>query len=554
MTGEETAPVASRDWPLRPWLAGGLLALCGLAVWLLTRNTEASPGRMAGAAFFVFGGVSAAFTLEREGWLRAAAFSLLAGLVMAGLAFHALDVGDHVAGEEFGFAAGVFALLLALPLFQAGFERTRFATPYREIHFHVWTDAVCGAGALAFTGLSWIVLAILSELFHLLRIDLLRDLMQEGWFGWTYSGAAFGAALGTLRNQIRVIGTLRHVVMLVLSLLAVPTALALVLFLAAMVVSGPDVLWEATRSATPVLLACAAGAFVLANAIVREDDGEMSRNPAMRLAALALAAVILPLTVFAAISMGTRIDQHGLSPERLWGLLAIAVACAYGLAAFVAVLRGRIKGWPEYLRRANLNLAAGVSALALLLALPVLDFGAISARQQVARLDGGKVSAEKFDYHALSWQFGDAGRVVLAGLAKRGGEVGKLAREAQAETEPYPSVPMPDREERKFDNRITDPGLRAQVDKYWQQNPYVCGSPCIAVDAGTRPGGPPRAVFVGPDGVTVREFDPASADAVVQMPEAAPTAEVREDSKVEVRPWQGRRVFVDGKLVGPPFE
>jgi hypothetical protein len=554
MSPEETVPVASRDWPLRPWLAGGLLALCGLAVWLLTKNTEASPGRMAGAAFFVFGGVSAAFTLDRDEWLPGALFSALAGLVMAGLAFHALDVGGHVAGEEFGFAAGVFALLLALPLFQAGFHRTRFATPYRDIHFHVWTDAVCGAGALAFTGLSWIVLAILSELFHLLRIELLRDLMQEGWFGWMYSGAAFGAALGTLRNQIRVIGTLRHVVMLVLSLLAVPTALALVLFLGAMLVSGPDVLWEATRSATPVLLACAAGAFVLANAIVREDDDEMSRNPAMRFAALALATVILPLTVFAAVSMGTRIDQRGLSPERLWGLIAIAVACAYGLAAFVAVLRGRMARWPQYLRRANLNLAAGISVLALLLALPIVDFGAISARQQVARLDGGKVSPARFDYHALRWQFGDAGREALADLARRGGEVGKLAKEAQAETEPYPPVPMPDREERTFDNRVVDPALRARVDRYWQQNPYVCGSPCIAVDGGAQADGALRAVFVGPDGITVREFDPKSADAIGQMPEPAPAAAVREDSKVEVRPWQGRRVFIDGKPVGPPLE
>src|SRR5690606_17932214 len=131
-----------------------------------------------------------------------------------------------------------------------------------------------------------------------------------------------GAALGTIRNELRLLGTLRTIVVLVLSLLAVPVAVALVLFLLAMIVSGPQVLWEATRSATPVLLMCAAGAFALANTILRQDDAEMPRARVMRSAALVLALVILPLTVFAAVSMGTRIAQHGLSPERLWGLIA----------------------------------------------------------------------------------------------------------------------------------------------------------------------------------------------------------------------------------------
>jgi len=163
-------------------------------------------------------------------------------------------------------------VLLALPLFQAGFHQRRFQTPYSDAHFHVWNDAIAGAGAIAFTGLSWAVLALISELFHLLKIDLLRDLMEEEWFGWTFSGLAFGAALGTLKNQVKVFGTLQALAMLVLSLLAVPLALGLVLFLLATLISGPDVLWQATRSATPLLLACAAGAFALCNAVAGGGD------------------------------------------------------------------------------------------------------------------------------------------------------------------------------------------------------------------------------------------------------------------------------------------
>ena len=248
---------------------------------------------------------------------------------MAGLAWRAVTYGDHVPDEQYGFASACVATALALPLFQAGFLATRFRTPYPAIYQHLWTDAIGAAGSLAFTGLSWIALAIVSKLFGLVRIDLLKDLMGQGWFGWTYSGLAFGAALGVLRNQLRVLGTLRTVVLLVLSLIAVPLAVGLVIFLLATAVSGPSVLWDTTREATPTLLACAAGAFVLSCVIVRQDDAAMTGNRVMRIAAVVLAGVILPLAIFAAVSLGLRLNQYGLAPERLWGLVAVIVACAF---------------------------------------------------------------------------------------------------------------------------------------------------------------------------------------------------------------------------------
>ena len=133
-------------------------------------------------------------------------------------------------------------------------------------------------------------------------------------------------------------------------------------FLLATAVSGPQVLWDATRSATPLLLACAAGAFVLTNAIARQGDEAMTRNRVMRIAGWILAAVILPLAVFAAVSMGLRLGQYGLAPERLWGLVAIVVACACGVGYWVALVRGRKAGWAGYLRKATFHLGARSSA------------------------------------------------------------------------------------------------------------------------------------------------------------------------------------------------
>jgi lipoprotein signal peptidase len=545
------------DWPLRPWLLAGVLGLAGLLMWLLSDQASDVPWRMAATAFVFFGSIAAAFTAERDRWKEPLAFALIAGLVMAGLAWRATAAGDRYADEEFGFAAGVIATALALPLFQAGFHRTRFATPYERVHYHVWTDAICAGGALAFTGAAWLLLVLMSELFHLLRIDLLRDLMDEGWFGWTYSGAAFGAALGTLRNQLKVLGTLQAVVTLVLSILAVPLALGLALFLIAMIVSGPEVLWQATRSATPILLMCAAGAWVLANAILRDSDGEMSGNRVLRWAAFALALSILPLTVFAAVSLGTRVNQHGLSPERLWGLVAIAVACVYGLVWLVALVRGWKGGeWRERLRQANLHLAALICVIALLLALPVLDFGAISARNQLARLESGSVSAEEFDYAALRWDFGESGRRALARLERsdnaRIAELASLA--AKQTTRRYASARGGDfRSADEIEVRVQpdDPALRGMVVEYLRANAFACREFCVALDLGVNDEGQ-REVALVENGRYMRVALPAGTPEPTTEVAPAPQPAFGPSSEVEIRTVPERYIFVDGRKVGPP--
>jgi hypothetical protein len=475
---------------------------------------------------------------------------------MAGLAWRAVRYGDHLPDEQYGFAAGVVATALALPLFQAGFLRRRLATPYGDIYHHIWTDAISAAGSLAFTGLSWVALAILSQLFLLLKIDFIRDVMNDGWFGWTYSALAFGAALGTLRNQLKILATLQSVVLLVLSLLAVPLAVGLVIFLLASAISGPQVLWEATRNATPTLLACAAGAFVLARVILRQSDEAMTRNRVMGIAAYALAVVILPLAVFAAVSLGLRLNQYGLAPERLWALVTVIVACAWGLGYWFALIRGGKANWTRRLREANFVLALGACILALLLALPILDFGRIATGNQLHRLESGKVSPEKFDFAALRWDFGDAGERALARLAKSPREaIAERARVALRQTErmygPQPEIRTAD--EVPVTVQPNDPALRKLVTDFLTADRWRCRERCVALEIGAAPDGRRRVALVEGAGYQVfllGEGKPATAE-----PETAPAAVLFNDnSKVEIREVPRRYIFVDGKPVGPPLD
>ena len=565
----DQAPGTHVDWPVRPWMLAALLALAGLAVHFVTDPAGADlvPWRAALAAALVFGPLAFAFTLDRARWKEPLVFAGVVALVMAGIAWRATSAGDRHADQAFWVAAGLVAITLALPLFQAGFHRLRWRTAYDRTHFHVWTDAISGAGALVFTGVSWLLLLLLAALFSAIDIDLVENLIDEGWFGWSFSGAAFGAALGVLRNQLKIIGTLQSVVMLVFSIIAVPLAVALAIFLLAVLASGIAVLWNATESPTPLLLSVAVAGFVLVNAVVRNADHEVSGNRALRWAALVLALAIFPLALLAAISTGTRIAEYGLSPERLWGIVAVAVAVAYGLAYFIAPIRGRMAGWMERVRSANMHLAVATCVLAFILALPLFDFGAISARNQLARLESGKVAVDEFDFDALRWDFGDAGREALARLAEGNDpDIADLANEAlEAEIRTYRNAERSDERDSRLANlrlQFEDEALQELVIQHIRASAWRCNAPCVALDLGMSENGKRMVALVEGGRVAQEDFDisgPADEDADERAVDVATLNEVpepdqSEGSTVEIREWTGRRIYIDGHPAGQPFE
>jgi len=310
---------------------------------------------------------------------------------------------------------------------------------------------------------------------------------------------------------------------------------------------------------------------VLANAVLRDRDEDMVGGRVLKWSAYALALGILPLTVFAAISTGVRIDQHGLSPERLWALCSIIVAVAFGLAYFVDALVGARGSWRDRLRASNLRLGLATALFALFLALPILNFGAISTSDQLARLESGAISAEEFDFSALKWDFGAAGRKALDRLAKSSdAAIAKGARQAQLqETRPYRWAG-----ERQAPESLSitwqggDDALRSSVEDYLLANRNMCGSegPCAAIAAGTLPSGDRLVLVTGgsnprylgvAEGGDVTQYYARQGRLVEEPFEIAVDLDEpgREGPpEAEIRPFEGRQLYVDGKPVGEPFE
>ena len=78
-------------------------------------------------------------------------------------------------------------------------------------------------------------------------------------------------------------------------------------------------------------MACVIGALILANAVIGHGPEDEAKSPVLRWSALALGVTVLPLAIIAAVAMGLRIGQYGMTPDRLWGLTVVVFAVAYGL-------------------------------------------------------------------------------------------------------------------------------------------------------------------------------------------------------------------------------
>lgn len=439
----ETGPVSEPErWAARPFLLAGLGLATGLVVHLIlggdlgdfaftTPQGALAVGVTVGAALI-------GFIIERRDWRAALAFGVtmgtVAGLVTLWNGSPAGWGGDK--GATWQTISLLVAVAIAAPLFQAAREEGTVRPSYPAVHDHLWANVVLWFASWAFVGLVLLMSFLLASLFRLIKIDLLHDLLMENWFWRCLVGLAFGSALGVLREHDTVVRMLQRVITMLLAVLAPVLAIGLGLFLFALPFTGVQALWEATSATTPLLLTCAAGALILANDVIGARVADERRMPLLRYAAMVLAAVILPLGGLAAVATGLRIGQYGYTPERLWAVVFVGIACLWGAAYLVALARGRLR-WTERVRPANLVLAALICALGFVLATPMVSFNAISTRDQVARLESGRTTPEKFDWRALAFDFGEPGKAALKRLSAARNSVIR-DRAAAAATAKYP--------------------------------------------------------------------------------------------------------------------
>ncbi|HAT31125.1 MAG TPA: DUF4153 domain-containing protein [Janthinobacterium sp.] len=363
---------------------------------------------------------------------RCAVWIGAAGLIAAGLSVYRIwRVAPQAEQFPLLFVVCVPGFFIAQALVLAGAQDGRRIARYPAYFEAAWKLAIQLLFSCLFVGVLWLVLQLGAALFMLVKLDVLKILLDKLWFTMPVLGFAFAAAMHLSDVRPAIVRGIRTLLLVLLSWILPVAALMVAGFMLSLPFTGLAILW-ATRHAAAVLLGTSAVLVVLINAAFQ--SGEVSASVARLVGVSArLAALLpLPLTAIAAYALGVRVHSHGWSADRIAGAACVLVAACYALGyAWAARRRG-----PWLAGIAGVNVATAFVILAVLLALfsPLADPARLAVDDQMARFDAGKVGADKFDFDYLRHEGARYGRAALLTLTKRaaGADAARIRARASA--------------------------------------------------------------------------------------------------------------------------
>lgn len=282
---------------------------------------------------------------------------------------------------------------------------------YPTLFLESWSIVVRVSAALLFTLVVWIVLYLSDALLGLVGVEAIWRFLATDGVPLVLSGAVLGLALAVMDELSDVVSP---DLLLRLLRLLVPVLLAVIaVFLLALGLRGFDRLFGAF-SVAGTLIAVSATAILLVSVAVDSEDAEGVAARPMVLATQALAALVAVPALLGAWALGLRVAEAGWTPARLAGMAAATVAVGYGIAYLRALTGGR--KWRVRVRAGNRVMAVAVLCLCAVWLTPLFNAESISARDQVARFEAGRVSSDRLDLAALQ----DWGRPGAAAIARLG--------------------------------------------------------------------------------------------------------------------------------------
>ena len=362
----------------------------------------------------------ALFTGEPGNVGRGIAFGGASAVVLAGLASYVgwqatpvgqFDVEALQAVYVITLLVTGFIALAYLKLIVAG-EPIR----YPVLFAHAWRNLLVAALAAALLGGSAILLALWAALFATLGVDVLAETFQKPWFILPAAAVAFGTGVlvfsprrGLIDSIVGLLENLaRYLLPMVLTIIVV--------FLLTLPFVSLQALWD-TGNGSLILIALNAIAVVLA--IVAHRPEAEQPYPALVQAPVTLAIALLPIVAaLALLGIGIRVDQYGWTVARAWAFTGAAVLALFALGYTWSIVRRR-RNWADGMARVNVAMGWVMLGILLLVNTPVLDFRAISARSQIARVESGEIQPIDFDFRYAREMLARPGYFAAQGLIEQ---------------------------------------------------------------------------------------------------------------------------------------
>lgn len=323
-----------------------------------------------------------------------------------------VGMGERVPrnGETF-VAAYVLSLQVALFVLTFFFRvwsvsgKLRF--DYGQLLAFSWQQALTLGLLCLFVFVFWLLLWLWGRLFDVIGIEMFKELFEEPVFAYPVTGLVAGFGLVLIRERIRLIATVQFMCEVLIKALLPIAAVIVVLFLGVLPVTGLQPIWDTGKAAQLMMLLTLVLLFFF-NAVLSGDPERPPYPAAMRWLVYASVVLAPVSTLLAAWALWLRIDQHGLTLDRLWAGVILLLIAAYAFTYALLLLWKRDGAlWP--IQAANKRLALAVAAVLIAVNTPLADLRAWAAGNQVERLLSGKVSADSFDYGYLRFSLGAYG-------------------------------------------------------------------------------------------------------------------------------------------------
>lgn len=340
------------------------------------------------------------------------------------------DNPANLSGQLIAVCVAGFFIAQSLVIAAAG-EQRRIAS-YPAYFETAWKQFVQLAFSALFVGVTWLVLLLGSELFMLIKLDFLRKVIGESWFVIPVVAFAFSCAMHITDVRPAIVRGIRTLLLVLLSWILPVAVVVIGGFLSSLPFTGLEPLW-ATRSATGALLGAAALLIVLINAAYQDGAPDVAAakvvQGSVRLASLLLA----PIVAIAFHALSLRVGDYGWTNSRIVAAACLIVAAIYAAGYVTAALRPAHR---DGISTTNIANAFVVLALLLLLYSPVGDPARLSVASQVARLQSGKIAADKFDFSYLKFEGKRYGQAALDQLrASFQGKDAQLVRDRVTEVQ-----------------------------------------------------------------------------------------------------------------------
>ena len=184
------------------------------------------------------------------------------------------------------------------------------------------------------------------------------------------------------------------------------------IFMACLPFSGLKMLWN-TGQASTLMLLLQFGTIILANAAWLDGSKNTFTNKYINFAA-EISLLCLPVYFGMCIySVGLRIEQYGLSVDRIQAMFLVVVTGVWGMGYAGAVL---LRVWPSAIGKVNIASVLIMAVIVAAMNSPLLDPYKLAALNQAERLSTGEIEPESFDYIYARFNLGRYGNAMLKKL------------------------------------------------------------------------------------------------------------------------------------------